>query len=329
ETGDYDKVTSTENITSPSFISISDDKKFIYSVNENDDDSTISAFRFDDLASEITLLNQQASKGIRPCNIINDDHNVIVANYESGTIGVFGKGQDGSISAAKQAVAHHGSGPNDDRQEKAHAHMVGFSPDSKYVFVTDLGTDSISSYRYNPSEMTDVLVLENKISLKPASGPRHFEFSPNGKNLYVIHELDGTLTVFDYHEGQLGKLQETTIAQDGFEGETASGDIHCSADGKFVYATNRGDANTISQFSVADDGKLKHVETISIKGDGPRNFAITPNGRFLLIGHENSNEIVFFSRDPQSGRLSDTNKKIELCSPVCLKFVVYDQRSKT
>ena len=319
ETAGVELLSSTENVVSPSFLSISKDRRFIYSVNENDDNSTVSSFALDSSSANINFLNKKDSCGASPCNILDDRDNVIVANYESGTIAVFSKSGDGKLTDAKQVITHSGNGPNPERQEKSHVHMVGISPDRKHALATNLGSDEIYVYDYRP-QTSDVLLFNHKIDVKPGSGPRHFEFGPGGKFLYVLHELDGTLTVFAFREGRLDKIQETTVVEDGFKGEIGAGDIHLTSDGKFLYATNRGDANTISAFNVAPNGRLQLIETIATKGNGPRNFAIAPGDTFLLVAHENSNEVVIFSRDTATGKLSDTGKKIAVCAPACLKF---------
>lgn len=321
ETAQLTLIATTEKIVSPSFLSISKDGKFVYSVNENGDRSMISAFAFDQLNGRIELLNQAESHGASPCYIIDDANHILVANYEGGTIAVFEKAADGSIGGIRQVVVHRGSGPNRDRQKKAHVHTVRFSPDKKYVLANDLGADEVSIYDYSPST-DEVLTLKNQYKMKPGSGPRHLAFSPDGKFVYVLHELDGSLAAFEYHDGALNKIGETTVVGQGFAGEIAGADIHTDENGGFLYATNRGDADTISVFKIGEDGNLTHIETQDTKGKGPRNFAIAPGGKFLLVAHENSNEIVIFSRDEVTGRLADTGKRLSLCAPVCLKFRV-------
>lgn len=325
QTADCKLHSATRNITSPSFLSISPGNENIYCVNESGGESTVSAFSLDLRSGRIVFLNKHDSGGASPCYVVDDRKNVIVANYDGGSIAVFGKA-DGSLSHLKQLVAHHGSGPNRERQEKPHVHMVAFSPDGNYVLATDLGTDELYVYNYFQNAAENVLTLKNKVAVKPGSGPRHLAFSPDGKIVYLLHELDGTVSVFEYCDGRLNEIQQTSVVQNGFDGETAAGDILCSADGKFVYATNRGDANTISVFSTGSDRKLTHLEMIATKGDSPRSIALTPDGRFLLIGHENSDIITIFSREAKSGKLRDTGKKIALCAPVCLKFIAGGQR---
>jgi 6-phosphogluconolactonase len=324
----YDFNTQTAKVTqkavgttiNPSYLTISPDKKFVYSVNESGKGSKLSSFSYDAKSGAIQFLNTQDSQGADPCYIINDDKNVLVANYSGGTIGVFRKKPDGTLSEAVQVIKHEGKSSNAKRQEGPHVHMVYFSPDRKFVLSNDLGTDRIYVYRYYPTAEKQVLELQDTIPIKTGSGPRHLTFSPNGKFVYLIQELDGTITVFNYKDGKFKRLQETSVASKDFPGETGAADIHTSADGKFLYATNRGDANTISTFEIAASGRLTLKSTIATGGKGPRNFAIDPSGNFLLVAHQNSNEVIIFKRDAVTGLLTDSGKKIALCSPVCLVF---------
>jgi 6-phosphogluconolactonase len=319
-TGGFILKSNTENILNPSYLTVSIDNKFIYSVSENDKKSSVSAFGFNSKTGKLNFLNYQDPKGQNPCYIINDDKNVITANYSSGNISVLGKNSDGSIGAVKQVVQHTGKSLNAKRQEAPHAHMVYFSPDKKYVLATDLGTDKVYSYQYDSNSATEVLQLKNSIDVKAGSGPRHLIFSKDGKYVYVLQELDGTITSFSYVKGLLKKVSETTVVATDFKGDIGAADIHISPDGKFLYATNRGTANDISAFKIFKNGKLEFVQRTSTLGKGPRNFNIDPTGNFLLVGHQYTNEIVIFKRDKTTGMLINTGKKIDLCSPVCLVF---------
>lgn len=320
KTGETNYKSATENIVNPSFLTVSKENDFIYSVNENGTKSTISAFNYNTSSGKLDFVNKQNVVGAGPCYIINDDKNIIVANYSSGNINVFGKNTDGSIVALKQQEQHFGKGINTNRQEGPHAHMVYFSPDKKYVFSNDLGNDKVYSYFYNPNESDKVLQLKDTFAINAGSGPRHLIFSKNGKFVYVLNELDGSLIVFQYSDGILKKIDETTILAKDFKGQFKAADIHISPDGKFLYASNRGEANTISIFKILKNGKLESKGQTSCLGKEPRNFVIDPTGNFLLVGNQYSNEIVIFKRDKKTGMLTDTNKRIQLCSPVCLVF---------
>jgi 6-phosphogluconolactonase len=319
KTGEFKLRNTSPKTISPSFLSISANKKYIYAVNENGKESTVSAFRFNNNNKTIKLINVQKAKGEDPCHIINDGSNVITANYSSGNVTVFEMNHDGSISEAIQVLQHEGKSINEKRQSSPHAHMVTLTPDNNYVLVNDLGTDKIYSYSYDPHSRYEILKINDSVSVKEGSGPRHSVFSRNGKFLYVLQELDGGITSFNYNDGILKLNQETTIVE-GFEGEIGGADIHISPDGNFLYATNRGTANTISLFKVFPSGRILFQESISTLGLKPRNFAIDPTGNFLLVAHQDSNDIVIFKRDLKTGILTPTDKKIELCSPVCLIF---------
>jgi 6-phosphogluconolactonase len=319
--GEFNFKNATENIINPSYLSVSSDNKFVYSVNENSQKKNGAvSFKYNSKNGKLEVLNFQEAKAEGSCYIINDDKNVITANYSSGSISVFGKNNDGSLTEVKQVVQHSGKGINTKRQEKPHVHMVYFSPDKKYVLANDLGTDKVYVYQYNPNGDNEILKLKSTISVTPGGGPRHLTFSKNGKFVYLLQELDGAVTVFRYSNGILKKVDEVSVLSKDFKEIFSAADIHISPDGKFLYATNRKEANDISIFKILKNGKLKFEGRTSTLGDGPRNFAIDPSGNFLLVAHQYTNNVVVFKRNKKTGLLTDTGKKIELCSPVCLVF---------
>ena len=132
--------------------------------------------------------------------------------------------------------------------------------------------------------------------------------------------MNGSLSTFNYNDGVLKKTGQTTVVAPDFKGKVSAADIHITPDGKFLYATNRGEANTISIFKVLENGNLESIGQTRTLGNGPRNFTIDPTGNFLLVGNQYTNNIVIFKIDTTTGMLTDTGKKIELCSPVCLVF---------
>jgi 6-phosphogluconolactonase len=320
KTGDFSFKNATEKVINPSYLTVSKDNNFVYSVNEFGAESSVSSFSYNPASGKLDLINKQSSKGADPSYIINDEKNVIVANYSGGNISVFGKNNDGSLDEAKQVIQHYGKGINTQRQEGPHVHMVHFSPDKKFVLSNDLGNDKVYSYAYNPNADNNVLELKDSISVKSGSGPRHLTFSKDGKFVYLLQELDGALTVYSYSNGILEKIDETTILAKDFKGKFSSADIHISPDGKFLYASNRGEANNITIFKIQKNGKLLLKGETSTLGKGPRNFAIDPTGNFLLVAHQYTNDVVIFKRSKKTGLLTDTGKKIVLCSPVCLVF---------
>ncbi|RKR08436.1 6-phosphogluconolactonase [Flavobacterium sp. 90] len=320
-TGNFKLKNSSENVISPSYLSVSADNKFIYAVNENGKESAVSAFKYDSKSGKVSFLNKNDALGADPCHIINDDKNVIVSNYSGGSLVVFKKKTDGSITEVQQLIQHEGKGPNAARQEKAHVHMAVFSPDKKFVLSNDLGLDKVFVYKYNPNSANEMLTLKGSVDVKPGSGPRHLTFSKDGKFVYLIQELDATLTTFSYDKsGSLKKIAETSILPKGFTGGTGAAAIKISPDGNFLYVSDRVDANSISVYKILKNGAINLVEQVSTLGKGPRDFAIDPIGNYLLVGHQYTNDIIIFKRDKATGKITDTGKKIELCSPVGLVF---------
>jgi len=311
----------TKGTANPSYLAISPDRKYAYAVNETGNTSTVSAFKYDAATGALTFINKVDSHGADPCYITADTKNVIVANYSGGSLAVFSRNADGSLTEATQVIKHTGKSIDPKgRQESAHVHMTLFTPDHKYLIVNDLGEDQTYIYSYNAAGKAKTLTQKSVLKTNAGTGPRHITFSPNGKFAYLAHEFNGSITTFAYANGKLTKIDETGTTPKDFTGRVDAADIHVSADGKFLYETNRGDANSISTFSVLPNGKLKFIETISTLGKGPRNFSIDPSGNFLLVGHQYTNNVVIFKRDKKTGKLTDSGKRVDVGAPVCLVF---------
>lgn len=310
----------TDGVINPSYLSVNKANNVIYSVNEDGVKSDVSAFKYTPSTGRLQQMNKKDSEGADPCYIINDDKNVIVANYSGGSIAVFGKKTDGALADAKQVVKHTGSSINKERQEKAHVHMVYFSPDKKYVFSNDLGEDKIYIYNYNPDGGINTLTLKQTIDVRPGSGPRHLAFNPNGIFFYVINELSATIDAYSYSYEKPVFLQQVSLFAKDCTDANSAADLRFSKDGKYLYATNRGDANTITVFKVHANGMIHQVQQITTLGEGPRNFVIDPTDSYVLVAHQYSHNIIIFKRDKTTGMLTETGKRIDVCSPVCLMF---------
>ncbi len=311
----------SDKVVNPSYLSASADSKIIYSVNESGEKSEVSAFKYNKESGAVTLINKQKAEGSDPCYLINDDKNVLVANYSSGSISVFKKTKAGGLNPASQIISHKGRSKNNERQASSHVHQVQFSPDGKYVFAADLGTDKIYIYNYDKLSDKETLTIKDSVAVRRGGGPRHLAFSPNGKFAYLLQELDGVVIAFSYHDGILRKLEETQVVDDDFRGEIGAAAIKFSPDGKFLYATNRGTANDITVFVVQADGRLNYKASYQSGGKGPRDFTIDPSGTYLLVANQNSNEITVFKRDIVSGKLTLMNKTIAICSPSSILFM--------
>lgn len=316
------KFASLAEISNPSYLAVSNDSRYVYSVSEEDhiETSKISAFAFNTLNGKLTLINQEKTGGKYPCFLAVDDSSkfAVVANY-GGSLTAFSLARDGGIDSPRKVFDFSGAGPNPARQQQPHIHCAVYSPDSKYVFATDLGTDRIYKYQIEKQTSTSYLFSGDPVSIKVGSGegPRHLAFHPNGKYAYLITELGGNVFVYDYVDGNL--LEKQRIEADSKHAE-ASADIHVSPDGRFLYASNRKVDDGVAIYSInQNDGKLTMIG-YQKTGLHPRNFVITDNGRFLLVANRDSDNIQIFKRDKGTGLLTDTHQDIKVSMPVCLKF---------
>ena len=311
-------------VQNPSYLAISNDRKKVYSVSElGKGKGSISAFNFDDRTGELTLINSVTSGGGGPCYVaVNKKGDyVFSANYGGGSLGAIHVKEDGSLDSNMQSIQHEGKSIHKD-QNKPHVHSVILSPDNKYLIAADLGTDKIHIYRFQPGNKEPLSPAEQPfIKTKPGSGPRHLTFHPNGKYLYSVNELDGSVNAYSYGNGKLKELQSITMLPAGYSGTIEAADIHISSDGKYLYASNREDLNELLTYSIDKGGKLKFVHRDSVLGKAPRNFVIDPSGNFLLVANQNTDEIVVFKRNKADGPITFTGRKIDVSRPVCLKFV--------
>ncbi|MCQ6959953.1 lactonase family protein [Mucilaginibacter aquariorum] len=323
ETGRLAYLSQIDNVSNPSYLAVSSNNKFVYAVNENDN-GEVSSFSFEPKTGQLTFINKVSTLGGSPCYISVDKNqkNLFVANYSGGNIAVLPLNEDGSIAPASMTLKDNGHGINKERQEKAHVHTAVLSPDEKYVLYTDLGTDKINITKYKGGKNNQIVPATPAfVSVKPGYGPRHLAFSNDKKYLYLITEMGSSVIVFDYNNGKPKQKQDISLLPDGFKGATGAADIHISPNGKFLYATNRGDANDISVFSInPENGELTFIDRKSTGGKGPRNFVIDPTGKYLLVANQNSDNIYVFQIDEATGKLIRVVSRIEVGNPVCLKF---------
>ena len=327
ETGDFSYKNGVGNITNPSFLTISKDRRFVYAVSEvGKGQGSVSAFSYDAATRKLEYLNSSSAGGDGPCHLSVDDSNkfVFVGNYGGGSLAAIPIKADGSLSPDIQAIQHQGSSIHAN-QDQPRVHATVVSPDNNYLLVPDLGTDKVNLY-YIDYKSSDPLIPADPafVQLEAGSGPRHFAFHPNNIFGYLIQELTGHLTAFSYQEGQLETIQTLLTTPKGYTGNPEGADIHVSPDGKFLYTSLRAKLNEIVIYAIGMNGTLTYVDRQPTFGGHPRNFVIDPSGNYLLVGNAQSDEVVIFKRDQETGLLSDTGKRINLGSPVCLKFVTPD-----
>ena len=319
-TGKAIELSHTNSVSNPSFLAITKDKQNVYAVNE-DIEGGVSSFSFKN--NTLKFLQKLPSKGAHPCyiSISPDQKNIFVANYTGGNIAQFYRFADGRLSNVRQLIQHEGSSTNKERQEKAHVHGVFFNPEGNYLFTPDLGMDQVSIYPYK-SNSTPTLQTDKTLQLSsiPGSGPRHIAFSKNGQLVYLVEELTGTVSVFQFKKGMVKKLQTIATHPDNFTGQAGSADIHLSPNGKYLYVSNRGDENNIVKLEVLENGLLnnKSQHYFSSKGIKPRNFTISEDGKWFLVANQDSDNIAIYKVDLINGDLIDTGNQIKVSMPVCL-----------
>ena len=305
-------------LSNPSYLTPSEDGKFIYAVSEmNDSTAAVNALAFDKQTGNLRLLNSERTPGAAPCYVSTNGKEVLTANYSGGNMSVFRLRKDGTLSPAEVLFKGTANGPDTIRQIVPHIHCALFSPDGKYIFATDFSADRI--LRFTLSSEGNISRLPGEtIDIAPDSGPRHLTFSPNGKFAYLINELSGKVIAFGYTDGKLEQIQ--SIAADSLQAR-GSADIHLSPDGKFLYASNRLEGDGIAIFTVDTVNGTLTRAGYQPTGIHPRHFNITPNGKYLLAACRDSNVIQVYERDTENGLLKDTQQDILIDKPVCVQFI--------
>lgn len=317
------KITNVEvaaELDNPTYLTISDNHQFLYSVVKENDLGGVAAFSLNSETGELNAINSETLPGSPPCyvSVGKENKNVFSSNYHKGTVESYLLEEDGSIRPPSSVVEHHGSGP-DPRQEKSHMHYSAFTPDEKYVIAIDLGSDKVYTYEVNNGELKE----QNILSVRAGSGPRHIVFHPNGNYAYIMTEFSSEVIVLSYdaNNGSFVEKQYISTLPNGFEENNQGSAIHISSDGRFVYAGNRGH-NSIALFEInQDNGELSFIEHTSTEGNWPRDFALDPSEQFIVASNQESSNIVLFSRDQQSGKLTFIQSDIKVPDPVCVKFL--------
>lgn len=317
----------------PSFVAADPSGRFLYATNESGENGSVSAFAIDRATGKLGLLNRVSSGGNGPCHLVVDQtgRNLLVANFASGSIALFRLREDGSLGERTAFVQHSGSSVNPNWQKGPHAHSVGFSPGNRFALVTDLGLDKVLVYRFDAAAGSLDPKPASLAQVPPGSGPRHFAFHPDGKFVYVLNQLTGTLVGFAWDEscGALDPIQNIGSMPKEFTGINNSSEVTVAQNGKFLYSSNRG-PDTIAVFSVdRAKGTLALLQQEPTRGISPRHFAIDPSGAYLFVANQYTDQLIVFAIEAQTGRiallvrggLQQTSKILRIAAPVCVTFV--------
>ncbi len=324
DTGELTFAGYSEKIEKPTYLALSADGKHLY--------ATIEADRYEgqpgggaasfliDRDGSLSLQSRCPSDGEFPCHISVDHANtvVFVSNYGAGTAAAYPLDPDGSLPPEHRMIRHSGSGPDPDRQTGPHVHCSVFSPDEQYLCVCDLGLDKVMLYDFAGGKGD--MSLAGTLSVSPGDGPRHIVFNPSGDRAYVLTEMGCQVFVFSYDrsDGSFLPLQTIPTLPPGVSGSSCSA-IRFTPDGHLLMASNRGH-DSITVFRVLPDGQLRTIAHNPTMGRTPRDFNITPNGKFIIAGNQDSNEVRVFSLDAETGLFTFTGCRLEIPQPVCVLF---------
>lgn len=313
----------------PSWLVLSADQRQLFVVNETPGGHA-SSFSVS-TKGELKPLNQVVTHGDEPthASLSRDQRYLFVANYAvkpdpGGSLVVIPVARDGKLKAVVQQARHKASGVNPERQAGAHVHALVLSPNGQHVYACDLGADKVFIYRYDGASVDKPLspAIPASVALPPGSGPRHLLFDAKGQHAYLTLEMSGEVVMFDVEDAALLERQRLPLTELQDAAAKAAGGLHLSADGRFLYVSNRGTANEILVFAVGkNDGQLTFVQRRSVEGDHPREFALDPSGKFLLVANQKSNQIVVMRRDLLTGKLGETVQTMAQDAPSDLKFI--------
>mgnify|MGYP001182296540 CR=1 FL=1 len=324
----FRKLAGYPQVENPTYLSVSADGRRIYANSEVADwrEGLVTAFGFDPATGRLDYLNTQPSLGSITAHsmISRDGRRLFVANYTVGTGGpgqslvVFDLGTAG-LSPAIASVAHQGSGPDPARQERSHAHSATEVLQGGMVIVADLGMDALITYSIGSDGVPRQIA---RAQTAPGAGPRHLALHPGGRFVFVMNELDSTVTAhgFDPATGVLTPIDsQPAVPAEARSGNHCS-DIQISPDGRFLYGGNRGH-DSISIFEIdQDSGRLTPRGFVPCGGATPRHLALTPSGRHLLVANQNADRVSMLARDAATGALRDTGAALPIGTPMCLKF---------
>lgn len=307
---------------SPSYLALSPDGRTLFACEEAAN-GQVAAFRVEKNAS-LTRLGEQATRGRGTCHVSVDaaGRHVLAANYGGGSIAVLPVAADGSLEPASDTRAFTGSGPDPKRQDKPYAHSVFTSRDDRFVYACDLGTDEIRIFKYEAGTLTDLPAAK----VPPGSGPRMLAFSEDQRHVWVVNEMGLSVTTFarDSETGALTAQQTLPVLPDGAPVENCkSAALRLHPNGQWLYASTRG-TDTLTAFSVGEDSQLAVLQNIAPGVKTPRDFAIDPSGRWLVVAGQDDNQLRVLAVDPATGRLAPTGHGLQV--PNCVNVLFAPER---
>jgi len=328
-TGAFGPVSLAAKTTNPLFINLHPNHRILYAIGEQKSTEarvlgTVGAFIIDSTTGQLTPLNHQTAGDGPLCyvTIAKDGHTALGAAYNNGYVVSFPLYADGALGERTSRVKHFGSSVNKERQTSPHAHCIDLDPANSFALVADLGLDQVLTYKFDSAKST----LTSQPALfrsKPGAGPRHLTFDPSGRHVYIVNEIDSTLTLADYDpkDGSLTERQILPLLPPDFKGLSTAAEVVVHPSGNFLYASNRGH-DSLALFTIAPNtGQLTFVEYMHEGVKHPRHIAIDPSGNWLLCANRDADTVSVYRINPVSGHLSATGNTAKVPMPTCILFV--------
>jgi 6-phosphogluconolactonase len=306
-----------KDLTNPSFLALSPNQRFVYSVHGDGDYAT--AFALDPKTGQLRVINRAATGGHNGVRQAVDPNGrfLVVANYASGSVAVLAIAADGSLKDQHQLVALAGEpGPHKSQQASSHPHDVAFDPSGRFVLVPDKGLDRIFIFSFDAASGWLSPAQSHSVKSRPGAGPRHLIFHPELPIVWVLNELDS----WDAKRAMLAPIQVITTLPTTFTGYSTTAEIAVSPEGRFVYCSNRGHDSVTIYAADPADGSLRTIGWQPTQGRDPRFIGLDPAGRFLYAANEQGDTVVAFRVDVRSGNLVPTGQVIDTESPVTIIF---------
>jgi 6-phosphogluconolactonase len=306
----------------PAHFTLSKDGKHLYLCNTGTPGG-VSAFAVEK-GGALRLLNYKESKGRGPSYVSVDGSGryVLDANYGGGFVEVYSLAKDGSLDQQTAFVQHVGSSVNA-RQNKPYAHWFRTDPSNKFGLVADLGIDQVVIYRFDAK--TGKLTPNDPPFTKVAGGmgPRHLAFHPNGKWVYGVAEIANQVMAFNWDggKGTLTQFQSVKTLADGFNEPSTAAEITVRADGKFLYASNRGEDTIVVYAIDAKTGELTLRQHTPSRGKVPRYFTFDPTNQWFIVSNQDGGNVAVFSVDAKTGELTPKGDPVPLTKPMAVVFL--------
>ncbi|MDP5105078.1 MAG: lactonase family protein [Polaribacter sp.] len=317
--GELTKIGLAVATVNPTFLVKSKDQKILFAVGETNENGTgfVKSFKIEN--DSLQLISKEESGGAGPCFVaLNDDNYIVTANYGGGSVGLLKTDAAGKLSNLLFVQQHVGKGTTS-RQEAPHAHSAWFHPTKKELISVDLGTNQLWFSTIDTEKNELVLTNQKTLEMAAGAGPRHLTFHPNNKWIYVLNELNNTVSLVEEKEGNYVVVSSIATLPEDFTEYSKAADIHITKDGQFLYASNRGHESIVIYEVNQQDGTLKTIGFQDVLGKHPRNFSLSPNEEFLLVANQDTNTIISFKRNAKTGLLTFVSE-IAAPMPVCILF---------